>query len=148
MAEVIGLASSIAGLLSLTLQVSQLSYEYIANIKGASKSVSSYLKELLALSQILLQLKETLDGETVDKTFLPSPSPLSQFTIGECQHEIERIKERLEKRRDGPGIRSALRVMTWPFEEKETGKLIEVLHRWKGIFEAAISTSILFVFST
>jgi hypothetical protein len=52
MAEAIGLAASIAGLLTLVGQVTALSYA-LSDIRNASKSQKLYLQEISALTEVL-----------------------------------------------------------------------------------------------
>jgi len=56
MAEALGLASSIAGLLSITLETYRISAKYISGVRNASKHVTDLLRELDALKKVLVNL--------------------------------------------------------------------------------------------
>ncbi|KAI1038626.1 hypothetical protein LB505_007594 [Fusarium chuoi] len=60
MAEALGIASGAAGLLSLAIEVTKLSYTYIASVRGAPKSLTSYIAELTTLTSVLLQLEDLI----------------------------------------------------------------------------------------
>lgn len=56
MAEALGLASSIAGLLSLTIETYRISAKYISGVRNASKLAKALLSELDALKKVLVDL--------------------------------------------------------------------------------------------
>jgi hypothetical protein len=56
MAEALGIASGIAGLLSLTIETYRISAKYISGVRNASKVVNDLLRELNALKKVLVDL--------------------------------------------------------------------------------------------
>jgi Fungal N-terminal domain of STAND proteins len=56
MAEALGLAAGIAGLLSLTIETYRISAKYINGVRNASKLVKDLLRELDALKKVLVDL--------------------------------------------------------------------------------------------
>jgi hypothetical protein len=38
----------------------------------------------------------------------------------------------------------SLKDLTWPFEEKETGRAVDMLHRFQGMFHTALSSDTLY----
>ena len=66
MAEVVGLAASIASLIQITAQITQLSYSYVRDIKSAPKTQKQYLQEVAAFTEVLFRVDQALqDGETI-----------------------------------------------------------------------------------
>jgi len=63
LAEALGIASGAAGLLSLALEVTKLSYTYIASVKGAPKSLTTYIAELTPVTSVLLQLEDLIQAK-------------------------------------------------------------------------------------
>lgn len=67
MAEIIGVASGIAGLLSLVVTVFDISYRYISDARSSAKCVKEYLKELTIFKNLLIKLDElTHNQENLD----------------------------------------------------------------------------------
>lgn len=104
MAEVIGLTTGIITLVSLSLTVSQVSYEYVQKVRGSSTAISRYLQEILALSSALLKVQETLALPGIATVIASSSSPgddnelLPKALIAETHRELEAIRRKLQKR--------------------------------------------------
>ncbi|KAK5061461.1 hypothetical protein LTR84_008004 [Exophiala bonariae] len=141
MAELLGVASGVAGLVQLALVLSQASHEYVVKMRNAPKTTSQYLREVLALSHVLLQLEEVLSLPGVKTALTVDPDLLPRSLISECQKELDAVKQKLQKR-SGPasGFRSRFRALSWPFEEKEMKQIIENLSRWNNIFSSLATT--------
>lgn len=58
MAEVLGIASGIAGLLDMTIEVYRISATYISRLQSATKAVNALLQELKHQKKVLLELDE------------------------------------------------------------------------------------------
>jgi hypothetical protein len=142
MAEAVALASGIAGLLSLAIEIAKISHRYVSSFKGASKAVQSYFRELSALQGSLIQLQRIAeDPETEEQTsFLRS-------TVGvdECSKELDRIRQRLQKRTADTAFPSTLNRLTWPFMEDETRRLVKTLHRYQNLFSSALAADNLYL---
>lgn len=147
MAELIGIVSGIAGLVHLTLVVSQESHDYVQKVRNAPKMTSRYLQEVVALGVVLLRMEEVLSLPGVAGAVSADTDLLPKSLIEECQIELETIKGRLEKRiTPGHGFASKLHALSWPFEEKEMKQLVEQLARWNSIFNSLATTCSLLVF--
>lgn len=145
MAELIGVVSGVAGLVHLTLVVSQASHEYVQKVRNAPKTTLQYLREVLALSVVLLRLEEVLSLPGVATALSVDNDLLPKSLIAECQKELESIKQKLQKRTTpGHGFKS-IQALYWPFEEKEMKHIVENLARWNNIFTSLASTCGLFV---
>jgi hypothetical protein len=142
MAEAVALASGIAGLLSLAIEITKISHRYVSSFKGASKAVQSYFRELSALQGSLVQLQRIAeDPENEEQTgFLRS-------TVGvdECHKELDRIRQKLQKRTSDRAFPSTLNRLTWPFVEDETRRLVKTLHRYQALFSSALSADSLYI---
>jgi hypothetical protein len=66
MAEILGIASGIAGLLSLTIETYRISANYISGVHNASKLVKDLLRELSALKKVLVDLDDLIAGVDED----------------------------------------------------------------------------------
>jgi hypothetical protein len=144
MAEGLALASSVAGLASLAIQLTQVSFQYVSDVRKASKAISSYLQELSVLTSVLLRLQDVVDMPDIRELLAVRPSTLSATAIRECRTELDHLKSKLEKRTSKDGLLGNLKVLTWPFEEKETRRTVDMLHRFREIFHAALSSDTLY----
>jgi len=134
MAEVVGLAASIASLIQITVQITQLSYSYVRDIKSAPKTQKQYLQEVAAFTDVLFRMDQAVqDGETIGIS-QSRPASLSQDVINECQGYLTAIHSELEKK---------VLKLTWPFKENELRKQMDGLHRYRAIFSDFVSANIL-----
>jgi hypothetical protein len=91
--------ASVAGLVSLAIQLSQTSFQYISSVKGSSKAWSSYIQELSTLTSVLLKLQQACDraGAQDLSPILPAPG-LSSHSIQECHNELNSLKSTLSEK--------------------------------------------------
>jgi hypothetical protein len=66
MAEILGIASAVAGLISLTIETYRISANYISGVRNASKLVKDLLRELGALRKVLFDLDDLIAGVDED----------------------------------------------------------------------------------
>jgi hypothetical protein len=143
MTEALGIAASIAGLASLTIQITQISFQYVSDITSASKCQADYLQELSALTSVLLRLQQATSDPDISHLLASRDDTISTDAINNCNKQLEHVKSKLEKRSVAlaePGPFSKLKLLGWPFEEKETKKLVATLHRFHDIFLSALAT--------
>lgn len=139
MAEAIGTASAIAGLLTLAGQIAKFSYTYLSEFQNASKSQRSYLLEISALSDVLLQVESILDNE--DRAFLSSVASQLSTMVEKCRTELEDLKNELEARvvKEYGKFRRFQSDAIWPFKEKEIKGHIDCIHRFRNLIANIIS---------
>ena len=141
MAEVIGIASGIAGLLSLTIEVIQISSNYINGVRGASSTVQRFLKELDNLKRVLTKIEE-MSKKTDDIQVFGEDGTSCLLSVQEGRHYLELltdIRDRLGTRTTDGSFRKKLKALTWPFSEEKTLSLIESLHRHLDIYQTALT---------
>ncbi|KAG5752036.1 hypothetical protein H9Q70_005323 [Fusarium xylarioides] len=141
MAEVLGIASGAAGLLSLAIEVTKLSYTYIASVRGAPKSLTSYIGELATLTSVLLQLEDLIQA----KRFNGQNSQTLSKALHECQQEVEHLRAKLEKRVSYGRIKAKVAALAWPLSESDLLDKVNMLHRYNGIFSSALQADSLTV---
>ena len=141
MAEVLGIASGIAGLLSLTIEVIQISSVYINGVRGASSAVQHFLKELENLKSILAKIDE-MTKRTEDTQVFGDDSYSCLLSVQDGQHYSDllvNVRNRLDSRVTDGSFRKKLKALTWPFSEEKTLSLIESLHRHLEIYQTALA---------
>ena len=127
MAEVLALSSAIASLVTLVGQVSKLSYEFLSDIRNASKSQKMFLQEVSALIQVFLQMEDALD---VEPSVALRPSSQLTSTLKDSQDLLSQLKHSLTKATGGESAVSRIKSsMRWPFNEKEVKSTVERLRR-------------------
>ena len=140
MAEVLGVASGVAGLMSLTIEVFQISYDYIDKIYNASNTIRHFLKELQDLKIVLTKVEQMTKSTDDREIFGDDPSCL--LSIGESNEYLDllgSIRHKLQKRKADGSFRQKLKSLTWPFSEDKTLGLIQSLHRHLEIYQTALA---------
>lgn len=124
------LGATVAGLLSLTITVIDISHRYFSNAKNATRTIKGYFRELEALRLLLCDFKviETRGFSIATTTALEG-----------CHSELEQLRSKLQKRTSEKAFSKAVHRLTWPFAEEETRRLIDVIHRYLDVFNAALS---------
>ncbi|KAF5691963.1 ankyrin repeat domain-containing protein [Fusarium circinatum] len=141
MAEVLGIVSGAAGLLSLAIEVTKLSYTYIASVRGAPKSLTSYIGELATLTSVLLQLEDLIQAKRFNGQNIQTLSK----ALHDCRLEVEHLKAKLEKKLSYGRIKARVAALAWPLSESELLEKVNMLHRYNGIFSSALQADTLTV---
>lgn len=146
MAEVLAVASGIAGLLSLTIEVYSVSSRYISCVRQASRSILDIQRELKVLKTILSELDKALEATDADELFKDRPSALSSLENTEEYKEVlQRLQAKLLKESSKTGFTAKLKSFTWPFNEERTQAILDVLRRHVNAFGQALSIDSLHV---
>ena len=146
MAEVIGVASGMAGLLSLTIEVIGISYEYIVEVQDASSAAQRFVSELEEIKIVLLKI-DTMSKEDDDREIFGEEGScfLSLKESNEYISLLESLREKLESRLAETSLRRKMKALTWPFSEEKTRTLIDLLHRHLGSFTTGLTLDNLYV---
>ena len=143
MAEALGIASGVAGLVSLTIEVFGISYKYIHGVHDATSSVHQFLIELKNLQEVLLRIDQAAKKTDEREVFGDAGSCL--LSIKESTEYIallEKVRDKLQRRQTPSSSRNKLKALTWPFSEKETLDLANSLHRHLEIYNIALSVDV------
>jgi ankyrin repeat domain-containing protein 50 len=137
MAEVLGGAASVAGLLGLTITTIQLSHAYSSSVKGSAKAIKAYLSELELLKTVLQEFQKLEEDD--DNSKYLSSLDASQFHA--CRKELERLRAKLEQRSHGSSLSKSFSRFTWPFSEKEIVDAVKALDRFRSCFDSILSAA-------
>jgi len=161
MAEVLGLVSGVAGLLSLTITILDGSLAYYASAKDASKSMSQLLKELISMKNVLSSIQDNVvTNPNISSAFKTTPSSsvvshlaleLVEYNFGkstpgvldECSQCLNNILGKIQKGLRGDRGPTILKRLTWPFTEKEVQKEVDRLQRYREILTTSLTMDIL-----
>ena len=139
MVEALGVASGVAGLISLTIEVFGISYRYVSGVRGAFDTVRRFLGELENLKGVLLKI-ERLSRELNDVDLF-GDGPFSLLSKDDCNNYAEllnTIRKDMEDRLPNGPFRRKVKALTWPFSEVRTVALVESLHRHLDIYKMAL----------
>ncbi|KAL9121033.1 MAG: hypothetical protein Q9187_002407 [Circinaria calcarea] len=133
-------ATSVAGVLSLTIQVSEILYKQIHTFKNAPKDAHELLGEIKSLSDVLASVESFLKEQAAKGHSFREASVLVNAIRG-CSDKITALKEKLEKLGNKRGIAQLLERGKWLFEHEEHVEIVTALHRYLGMFQITLSTS-------
>ena len=146
MAEVLGIASGIAGLISLTIEVYGISYKYINGVRNANASACRFLDELKNSETVLRRIEEfSKENDQVEVFGQSGACILSITKSNEYIDLLHKVRNKLEQRQTGSSMRDGIKSLTWPFSEKETSALADSLHRHLEIYNTAFAVDNLYV---
>ncbi|KAK3168394.1 hypothetical protein OEA41_004841 [Lepraria neglecta] len=140
MAEVLGIASGVAALMSLTIEVFQISHDYITKVHNASSTVRRFLREFEDLKVVLIKIDQMAKNTDDREMFGEDPSCL--LSISESNQYLNllgTIRHKLEKWSADGSFRHKLKALIWPFSKAKTRGLIEALHRHFEIYKTALA---------
>jgi ankyrin repeat protein len=133
----ISIASGVAGLVTLALQVSDEIYKYVKAISERAKNARELHAELLLLGEVLSQLRDFINAEEAKGRDFDRDSILSR-AITECKTRIERIGDKI-RMKEGNKLVRAVDYLTWPFKQEQVLQLMENLRRFRSTFEFAVT---------
>ena len=148
MAEAIGLAASVVGILTLACQVTALSYKYLNNVKNASKDVEDLRLKLTSLSGILAAIHrcEVVNEVTLSNGRDTGQNPLTviETSLQQCTGVMEEMKLKLEnksinKYESAKAALGVIESLKWPLKEKEMKDYTKKPQGFKSTFTLAIS---------
>jgi hypothetical protein len=131
-------ATSVAGLLSLAVQVSQILSDQIGTVKNAPKDAQDLLDEFQLLRQVLTSLEAFLREQALKGHSFKETSVLINAIRG-CGEKITSVKLRLEKLVRKQGFAQMIERGKWYYDHGEHQELVTSLHRYLGIFQISLN---------
>lgn len=133
------IATSVAGLISLSAEAIQIIREYYTSVKNAPKDIRDIKTEMESLSIILQRLELLMRSDKIrsNSVSFDTSSVLATALIS-CETKIREITAKLGR----PKESSAARVwerLKWPLSEKEVQKLLETLRRYIHTFQFSLT---------
>ncbi|RPB13084.1 hypothetical protein P167DRAFT_573828 [Morchella conica CCBAS932] len=137
MAEAIGLAASIIGVVQITGSLVSLGYNYLGGVRDVSNELRKLVDELHSLAQVLLVLRDHARDD-----ILLQPTALQRLNdqngpLPRCALELKTLQGKLEPKL---GLRGMVKYLLWPLKEKETLQYIDSIKRYKSLFNLALTT--------
>ena len=134
MAEILSVASGIAGLLSLTIQIIEASNEFVNDYKGAPKDGKAYFEEVKILRRALESLRKRLDDQKI-REFVSTRHPTDIILSG-AQNGLECCSDILRSLLDSltrynTGNISPWERFKWHFKKSSISDEVERLLRYR-----------------
>jgi Cdc6-like AAA superfamily ATPase len=133
--EAVAAVSSVAGLISLIIQITSLSSRYVSSMRSSSKTIKGYFDELETLNYVLRRYKELL---TEPRTAQHAAGAVYADVLDNFKGELERLRSRLQKRSGENAFASSIQRLAWPIVEDKTRQLVETLARYRGAIVAML----------
>lgn len=144
MAEALALASGVAGLLALTIQVYATSSKYVTDVRSAKGTVQQLLRELRELKIVLTKLDSIFEYSADDETAKKRPMATTAFQDADDYVSIlETLRKTLESEAGGNSFSSKVKALKWPFSVEKTKATINDLRRHVENFRAIMDVDAL-----
>ncbi|KAK3319748.1 ankyrin repeat-containing domain protein [Cercophora scortea] len=134
----ISLSASVAGLISLSLQVTQILSEYASSVKNAAEESSQLSNELGALTSALEALDRFLATPSAQAKPFNNTSALLSASHS-CRSHLDSLKSTLEKFMGATEGKKWYRRLAWPLKKEEQTHAVNTIHRFTQIFHFSIS---------
>lgn len=143
MADPLGVAASLIGVIGLVGKVISLGYriyQHCDDVKQAPKDIQKLMNELHSLTPVLVALRDYAiqNPKSVALQMLKNQNG----PLRECERELQGLKEKLKSEK---GWRGKMDMLTWPLKEKETERHISVIERQKNLFSLALTMDHMYV---
>lgn len=113
-------SAGIAGLLSLAIEITKLTYEYVSGVKDAPKAARSLLTEMTAIENILRDLRNKVllnpDVSAVFRSASMDHSARVQL-LSQCEGDLSSLLKELERESASTPKVGGLLRLRWPFKE-------------------------------
>lgn len=162
MADPFSTAASVAGLVSLALELTKITHWYLSNVSGAPESWAIMVKEADALRDVLVDMTTTISAnESVEKAFENRASAIlkrvqpaaedrvrkggdviaapAQTLVEQCRVSLSALVKKLRNKSEGNVLKRGLNRLKWPFQKEEIQADIDVLRQYRGIFDTSMA---------
>lgn len=142
MAEIIGAASAIVGLVEISGKILKVGYSYLDKVAKAPAEMRALLSDV-AYINVLLDRLQTLanqdGGSPMGMTTLQTFAHLGVFES--CKSLLKTVENSVRtcEQLQGHDIKNFGKKLIWPFKESETKSTLEQLGRLKDTLSAALT---------
>ncbi|KAI5812584.1 hypothetical protein BZA77DRAFT_269930, partial [Pyronema omphalodes] len=137
MSDPLSIAASVAGFLSLAIELTKILSGFIGCVKSAPKAARDLLTEITALCSVLNQLTILLGKEAQNQGHFNQESVLSAI-VQLCGEEIGGLRRMLDKHQNGKRLIESLK---WPFKVDECQQTVDKLHRLVQTIEFSLQVA-------
>ena len=132
------LATGVAGLLPLALQLIKLTNSYIDEIRNAPDYIANLKQELSALAEVLDRLEVFLKTEEAKGTAFDDFAVLCK-TRDACHERMTPLAAKLEASQEGGKASGLFHRIKWPLKSEATVAVTQDLSRYAATFHFALN---------
>ncbi|KAH6987716.1 hypothetical protein BKA56DRAFT_669332 [Ilyonectria sp. MPI-CAGE-AT-0026] len=134
--EALGAAASVIAVLQLSTSV----IEYINAASGATKERRELRGEIRACTRILQELRDEAGDSEEGQRWQSTINALEEpgAPLGRLWAVLTIMAVKLQPKR---GLKKIVETLKWPFEEKELGKLMDIIHRELDLLQVALANN-------
>jgi hypothetical protein len=140
MAEGLGVAASVAGLIQLADIVVGRGYKFIKSVKDAEKAVKSLVHEVNNLSGVLHSLSNTIQLLEEDENEASFDPTTQVHYIESCYQTLTQIQRHFEAALPS-SLLSTRDKFRWPLKQSQTKELLGDIQRHKSTMGLAMSAT-------
>ncbi len=133
------LATGIAGLIASVSSILATTYSYGSAVIRGDKAVKGLVTELRDIRTALQDLEALVQNANISVAPYPEAASKLDATIAECHTTLQELQEKLQKRQDAGKVKSVIYRLTWPLAERDTLEAANVLARYKGTIQLALT---------
>jgi hypothetical protein len=125
----LGLSASVAGFLSLAIEVTKILNAYVNDVKDAPQEASELNTKATILSDVLEKLIEILRSDDVEATTFDDQSLLF-LVVKSCDRHMNFVYKKIAKLRNTDKVKALMGRVLWPFQKDACLQSIETLHQY------------------
>ncbi|KAI5814511.1 hypothetical protein BZA77DRAFT_283487, partial [Pyronema omphalodes] len=122
-------SASVAGLLSIAIEVTEILTAYGHDVKDAPKDASELNIKVSILCNVLEALVSTLRSDNTQTITIGEQSFL-YCVISSCELHVKLIYKNIMKLRDTNTLKALKGRLSWPFQKEECLRSIQTLHQY------------------
>jgi hypothetical protein len=127
--DVVSLAASVAGFLSLAVEITTVLSDFISSARSAPQEAHDLAMEVAALSYVLDALVDILDGDDVRGTTFDQKSIL-RSVLGACYAHVAAVGKKFSKLQSSNTVTKIIGRISWPLKRDECQQSVQTLHRY------------------
>ena len=140
MAEALGVAASVAGLISLADIVVGRGYKFLRHMKEAEKTVKSLVHEVNVLSGVLHSLSNTIQLLEEDEEEANFDPTTQVHYIEACYQTLSQLHRYFEAALPSTPLSTGQKIR-WPLKQSETKELLADIQRHKSTMILAMNAT-------
>ncbi|WQF83292.1 Putative fungal domain of STAND protein [Colletotrichum destructivum] len=139
--EAVGAAASIVALVEISAKLGRQCVDYIKKVRGSKDEIRRLATENDALAQILKQIQDLLSDDIKSASVrhqLDSSQKLHK-NLTSCGKMLQDLTAKLDQEPNASRWKRYVGALKWPLSSTEVSEAISALHRWREMFQTALS---------
>ena len=134
----LSMAASVAGLIGLAIEVSQLLHEYYQAVKNAREDIEALRQEFNTLGLVINQLMVFLESEKSRGLSFQKTASVLGSAVNVCKAKTKDIASLLKGPKDKI-IQKVIARLAWPLKKNDVQDTLETLRRYNHLFQFSLS---------